>query len=688
MGLSWVQLEQGMGDSEMLPGLLRELHTLKGEAGLMGFARIASIVHALEELLRPQTQGASADSATGDLLLRGLDLISAAIEKLSDVEALEADSILTDLRVRGVQRRSSASPIAPVPQRPARERSVAVHAIDTIRVTSAKLERLRDLIGELMLTQSRMELSASEFRQAKETAQEYRHELASKNAPAERLFAMLLNAISGIEARLRDDSYRISDLVAELNDATRALRMVPIRTLFEQYPVAVRELARKLGREARLELVGDELEVDRSVLERLTDPLLHLLQNAVDHGVESAEERRRAGKSAEGRITVCATLVGHTLDIAVADDGAGIDVAAVRARAVELGILDAGKSQALSDEQILRTLFYARMSMRHEVTQISGRGVGLDVVQTCVEGLGGRVTVQSKLGSGTTFTLSVPVSLAMTSILLFTVGASRYAIPASTIVTLIDGSSQPHEDSITGPAIRYAGGLVPLVQLDELLGETVTGSSVATTDRSAVQRLIIVNTNGGLLAIAGTSRHLERAVVLKSMGKFFARNRLVNAAVPLEDGTLVFVLSVNELLGGVRGVRAATTTIKHKQHDRKSVLVVDDSPLVRDLLAEALRAHGLRVREASDGEDALTKLDEDPRIDLVVTDVDMPKLDGIGLLSRLRQRSGPRLPVVIVSMRGSDEDQRRALDAGADAYLVKTDLSHAGLWTMLSRFLE
>jgi CheY-like chemotaxis protein len=273
----------------------------------------------------------------------------------------------------------------------------------------------------------------------------------------------------------------------------------------------------------------------------------------------------------------------------------------------------------------------------------------------------------------------------MTSVVLFEVGTARYALPAAAVVTLADPAAHPVVSSISGLSVRYAGMLIPLIRLDELLGEQ--GNSAGRAEHGEQERLMIVSRGRELLALRGTYRHSEREVVLKSMGRFFARNRLISAVIPLADGSLALVLSVSELYVGPR-----TAPIKPAVADpnrRRTVLVVDDSPVVRDLLAEALRAHGLQVIEAGDGEDALQKMEICPPLDLIVTDIDMPKLDGIGLLRRLRRTDLPRrLPVVVVSMRGSMEDQKRALESGADAYLVKTDLSHAGLWTMLSRFLK
>lgn len=550
---------------------------------------------------------------------------------------------------------------------------------------------MRELVGELMLTRARLDLSASEFRRARKSALAYQEEIRGKDPEAGRLFGTLLQTITGIESRLRDDRHRMANLITELDGVVRELRMVPLSTLLASYPVAVHSLARELGREVRLEFEGDAVEVDRAVLDRLADPLLHLIRNAVDHGIEPPDARLRAGKRREGTIRLRAQLRGQGLEVEIRDDGAGIDVAAVRARAVELGFCDAATASTLSEEQVLRTLFQSGMSTRREVTQISGRGIGLDVVLRAVEKMGGTVTLRSVLGRETSLQLLVPLTSALASMILFEVGAGRYALPAASVVELAESAAYPEQSGIDGPAIRYGDMLVPLLSLTDLLDEPPGPPRPAVVDGGSSERLMLVRSGRGLVALSGSDQHVQREVVQKGVGRGFVHNRLITAAVPLEDGTLSLVLSPGELLASPRVTPnravASPTDAVTRARVAPTVLVVDDSPVVRDLLAESLRAHGVKVLEAGDGEEGLVRLSEAGEITLLVTDIDMPKLDGIGLVKRVRARPGRRLPVVIVSMRASAEEQRRAIEAGADAYMVKTDLSHAGLWTLLARFL-
>ena len=695
LNLGWIQIEQGQGDPGLSAQLQRELHTLKGEAGLLGFAAMAQVCHRLEDLLRSALAQDSVDPSTGDVVLRGLDLLAALVTSDSPSGA-DVDGVGSFLQVPlpDAVAQSGTTIAPPQPAKPA-ERATPFAVDTSVRVTAARLDRMRELVGELMLTRARLDLSAGEFRRTRQLAHEFQELLKALGPEASRMFARLLQAIAGIDLRLREDRYRVANLIAELDGVVRELRLVPLATLLRTYPLAVHTLARELGREVRLEFDGEAVEVDRAVLDRLADPLLHLIRNAVDHGIEPPDVRLRAGKRKEGTILLRARLNGRTLDVEVRDDGAGIDVAAVRARAVELGFYDEAAARALSEEQVLRTVFQTGLSTRRQVTQISGRGIGLDVVLRSIEGLGGSVGVRTVLGQMTSMQLSVPVASALASMVLFDVETGRYALPAASVVEIVDTVHYPTELGIDGPAIRYAGMLIPLLSLVQLLEETPRSAAQPSGEPGATQRLLVVRSGTGLLALSGSSRHIQREVVQKAAGKVFSHTRLITAAIPLEDGTLSLVLSPSELMTDASAHRARAVPAGAPQpgpplagRSGRTVLVVDDSPVVRDLLAEALRAHGVRVIEAGDGEEALARLDESPEITLLVSDIDMPKLDGIGLLQRVRaQDRRPRLPVVIVSMRGSAEDQRRAIDAGADAYMVKTDFTHSGLWTLLVRFL-
>jgi chemotaxis protein histidine kinase CheA len=706
LNLSWIRFEQG--EEPALREFLREIHTLKGEASLMGYVQIVAIAHAVEAQLRPLAAGGIPPPGDlGDRLLAALDLIGTALPLDAAATVPGLDALLADLApgiATAVAQESGAAAARELtasgevsPQRAlaiGREHPLAAataeasrprRLLEGIRVSADRLDRLRDVVGELLLTRARIETSAAEFGKLREATADQRQRAAAQSLQRARELAVLLEIISGIESRLREDGHRVGRIVSELDSTTRELRMVRISTLYEQYPRAVRQMARELGRDARLQLRGDDVEVDRAVLDRLADPLLHLLRNAIDHGIEPPEVRRQGGKPSTGTIRISATVRGRLLELEVGDDGGGIDVEQVRARAVELGIVSAQSARTLDDEQVLRTLFSAGMSTRTEVTEVSGRGIGLNVVLNDIEALGGTVHLSAERGRGTTFRLTAPITTARSSMLVFQVQSGRYAVTSSSVVAVVDLETCERVDSVDGPCIRHRGALVPVAAVDEILGETRDGGG---DGRST--RILIIHDGRDRLALTGSSRHVEEEVVLKPLGRVFEQQRLITAAAPLGDGSLALVLTVGELFQLARGAGTATARPRAagtKPRRGKTVLVVDDSPVVRDLIAEALRSHGLRVLEAGDGQEALARLAVHAEVQLIITDLDMPKLDGIGLVKQVRGRPGPRLPIIVVTMRGSDDDKRAAIAAGADSYLVKNDLSHGGLWQVVERVL-
>lgn len=555
----------------------------------------------------------------------------------------------------------------------------------SVRVNPKQLDKIRDIIGELLLTRTRLATSAAALhRERHGTAVQ---DLDEHGAGGE---AGRDDLLRDIESQLRDDVLRMSNLVSALDEVTRDLRLVPISTLFERYPVDVRAISRELGRQVQLVWRGEAVEADRDVLSALHDPLLHLVRNALDHGIEPPEVRARAGKSPTGILTLSASVVGDTLHVEVRDDGAGINVQRVKQLAIERGLIDAGTARVMTERQLLQCLFAPRLSTRKEVTSMSGRGVGLDVVLRTVRNLGGTVEITSKLGEGTTFHLSVPIRASITSVLLFRVGRGWYALPTSALVAIEELDDYPIANSIEGPALHYKEGLVPLISLEPVLGEPQYSSRGGR--RSA--RVIIARHGTLMLGLTGSHSHLQREAVLKPAHPVMREDKLIAAGLALEDGSIALVINPGEVFKAARGsalepVMDAPAQIRPAElaGRKRTVLVAEDSPIVRDLVVDALRVHGLSVIEAVDGVDALERLAEHPEIELLVTDVEMPRLDGLGLIKQMRARGGRRIPAVVVSTRGSDADKLAAVEVGADAYLVKSDFSREGLWALVARFL-
>jgi two-component system, chemotaxis family, sensor kinase CheA len=725
LNVTWVQLEQGMGDHDMSVGLQRELHTLKGEAFFLGFKPIADLAHVIEDLVAA-VAGVEKPLAPeiGDAVLAAFDLVITLSQRAPDAPAPELEAL--------VARLMQVSPLAPggtstpaAPRAPAAQlphahsdgdvdAAVAVeahgdHAGDggdaalpvptpgdtprklssySVRVNPKQLDQIRDIIGELLLTRTRLASSAAALHRQRQGQIE--QDAATELEPVSEAMSALArdDLLRDIEGQLRDDVLRMSNLVNALDEATRDLRMVSISVVFDRYPVAVRAMSRQLGRQVQLVCQGEAVEADRDVLEALDDPLLHLVRNALSHGIEPPEVRVRAGKPPTGTLTLGASVTGDTLHVEVKDDGAGIDVKAVKQKAIERGLIDPGTARTMTERQVLRCLFEPGMTTRSSIDHHSGRGVGLDVVQKTARNLGGAVEVHSELGVGTTFDLRVPIRASITTVLLFAVGQGRYAVPINTLVALEELEDYPTTTSIDGPALHYKGGLVPLVALEPLLGE----APLSSPDALRGQRVIIVRQGTQHIGLTGSHDHMQREAVLKPVGAMLRDDKLISAGLALEDGSVALVINPAELFKATRGevdedISVELTPRSAPVDVQRTVLVVEDSPIVRDLLVEALRAHGLTVLEAVDGQDALDKLGQHPEVNLLVTDVEMPRLDGLGLIKKMRARGGRRIPAVVVSTRGSDADKSAALKVGADAYLVKTDFTREGLWALVSRHL-
>jgi chemotaxis protein histidine kinase CheA len=684
LNLAWIDFETKGVDPA---GFLRESHTLKGEASLTGFVEVSRLVHLIEGFVKlARDRHERPDQRAGDLILRGLDLIGALLAHsepgtwpceaaafASEVQALLPPPEAGEDAISGASAPAAPSALSLHPAPPTARRE------GSVRIASEKIDRLRDVVSDMLLSHVRCRQLVRELHHIRDMAADALAS-SSDSTPA-RPWALVVDGLAGIESRLREESHGLSRVMAELDRATRELRMTPLGTLLERFPLPLRALARSLSREVRLDIEGEQVEVDKALLEMLEEPLLHLLRNAVDHGIEDPETRKRLGKPAEATVRVVASVAGQRLHLRVSDDGAGIDVTVVRRRAVEINLLDAAQADSAPDAQIMRTVFAAGFSTRRQVTELSGRGIGLNVVLDVVEGLGGTVEVTTQVGQGTTFDIYVPITVAISRALLFRVGMGSYGLPTSSVRTLVEARSVPTLEGPDGPAIRYNNLLLPLLDLGEALDETRgTGGNT---------RIIIAQSGADLVALQGSSDHLEREVVLKPMVKFFERQPLVTSAVTLEDGTLAVVLKATELVLLARSqqakARAAAAEPPGPSGSDCLALVVDDSPLVRDIVAEALRAHGLRVLVASDGEEALAVLAAEPGVDVVLTDMDMPRLDGLGLLRAIRSRAqGGDVPVVAISMRGNETEKKSAFEAGAQAYIDKSDFNQALLWRTVS----
>jgi two-component system sensor histidine kinase and response regulator WspE len=467
-----------------------------------------------------------------------------------------------------------------------------------------------------------------------------------------------------------------------LQGEVQSLRMVPLSVLFESYPRMVRELSKDLGKDVELTIEGENEQVDRSVLEVLSEPLLHLVRNAVDHGLETPDERAAAQKAPKGRLVLLAQREGDRLALSVQDDGKGMSAAALRAVAVKKGLLDQATADGLSDLAALDLVFLPGFSSKDTVSDVSGRGVGLDVVRQKLLGVGGEVTIETGLGRGSAFRLKVPISLALAPVLFVQVGDERVCLPASGVARAVHLEAGSLREVAGKAAVVLGDEVLPLGRLAPLLG---LGPE---TPPKEGELALVLHGRGQTAAVLVDRVLEERVQAILPVRMILSSLPHLSGATQMADGALALVLSAAHLVGAVQGrERRLDAMLGASAERKKRLMVVDDSPLTRELLVSLLESAGYFILQAADGAEALERLSTEP-VDCVVTDLEMPRVDGLELTRRVKAHPTLRsLPVVIVTTRGSDADRRRGMEAGADGYVAKGDLVRKDLADVLTRLL-
>ena len=558
-----------------------------------------------------------------------------------------------------------------------------------VRVSAESLTRLVGLAGEALVETRQMRPFVDAMLQFRSTQVDLCDALAALD---ERLeggeagLAAATAAVAGIRQRadaalaslsrqvedFESFARRNEDLSNRLHHEVIASRMRPLADGIRGFPRLVRDLARTLGKEIRFEVVGDQTGVDRDILDKLEAPLSHLIRNAIDHGLETPEQRRAAGKPPGGTIRLEARHRAGMLHITLTDDGRGIDVERLRARAVDRGLVAQAVADQLGELELLEFLFLPGFSTKENVTEISGRGVGLDVVQSMVKAVGGNVRVTTRPGRQTVFTLQLPITMSVIRALLVEIAAEPYAFP----LPRIDHILHVPQDAIrTVEGRQYfdrdgtAIGLVMATQVLELTGPPPADPMpvVVISDRGQQFGMIVDDFLG------------ERDLEVRPLDPRLGKVADINSASLLENGEPVLIVDVEDLvrsidnmLAGRRLSRVEFEQLAEETRPRKRILVVDDSITVRELERQLLQSRGYAVDVAVDGMDGWNAIRGTP-YDLIVTDVDMPRMDGIGLVSLVKADAARReIPVVIVSYKDREEDRLRGLDAGANRYLTKS----------------
>jgi two-component system, chemotaxis family, sensor kinase CheA len=502
--------------------------------------------------------------------------------------------------------------------------------------------------------------------------------------------------IKGMEARLKNinvmaenDSRQAASMVNDLLDDMKNVLMLPSSTLLEIFPRLVRDLARDQVKKIKLTIEGENTEIDRRILEDMKDPLIHLVRNSIDHGIEKPSYRTRVGKTEEGSLVISISQVGaKKVEIIVADDGAGIDIQKVKQAALMKSLVTEQELKILDPKETTSLIFRSEISTSPIITDLSGRGLGLAIVREKVEKLGGMVTVESNLGIGTVFRIQLPVTLATFRGTLVQVGNELFVVPTSNVIRV----ARVRRDSIgtveNRDTITMNGRILPLVRLADILD--IQTDPMADKGSEFVT-VLILGASDQKIAFSVNAILNEQEVLVKSLGRQLSRVRNVSAGTVLGSGQVALILNVSDLLRSamlISGTGLVTHMEKPEDAERcKSILVVEDSITSRMLLKNILESAGFEVQTAVDGIDAWSIL-ETANFDLVVSDVEMPRMDGFELTAKIRsQENLKNLPVVIVTSLESREDRERGIDVGANAYIVKSGFEQNNLLSVVKRLV-
>jgi two-component system chemotaxis sensor kinase CheA len=480
-----------------------------------------------------------------------------------------------------------------------------------------------------------------------------------------------------------DDRVRLNLITEELRQNVIELTMLPVASVFDSFPRAVRDLARTFGKEIELTIRGRETEVDKRIIEQISEPLIHLIRNAVDHGIEAPAARVRLGKRPAGQLTLSTEQQGNRILITLKDDGRGIDLQVIRRVAIERGLASAADIDRWTPEQLLDVIFQPGFSTRSSATDVSGRGVGMEIVKSVVERLGGSVRVQSDLDRGTSMTLNLPLSLALLRVVLLEAGEELFALPTAAVRRILQVGSSNIGRLQQGLVVDVDGESIPLTLLSAMLQVPASGNAPR-------QTVVVAEGSDGRFGMLVEAVHEEQELVFKELRGPLRSQKTFTGAALLGNGDIVPILDVNalfDLASRAPLTDAAPVSARREAPRIARVLVVDDSLVAGELQKNILLAAGYESEIASDGVEALECLHRKDW-DLVVADVDMPRMSGFELTERVRADEHLRdIPVIIVTSRDTVDDRRRGFEAGADAYVLKREFDQGQLLDTVRRLI-
>ena len=727
--------EKDAPNLELLKEIMREVHTLKGTATMMGFGDIVTLAHKVEDIfVKIKDSGLQPTKRLYDVVFQALDMLANMVElKLKDaketvdVEKMcgQLEAVLSDAGLRGrkelLQREVDkvvsdmaeskvvetelppTSPIETEGKVAVSEAKIAQEGRKTIRIGLDKVDALYNHLVALIMAQMgvhqrfedliKLNHCAKQLREIKteldanlglqESDNKKLHEVITKFNKTEHA---LLEEISKYSAAYESDIVKLDAITEGIRQQIMSMRMQPISTVFDLAARLVRDLSRQFNKEVDLVVSGANVELDNNIIEMLKGPLVHLLRNSVDHGIEEPSLRASLGKKKTGTIALNAKQDGGNVLITIKDDGKGIDKELVKEMAVRKGLLSIEDAQGLSDKEIYGLIMRPGFSTCKIVTDTSGRGIGMDVVKTVVDRLNGSLIIESIEGQGTVFILKVPATIALINVLLIRVGDMTLAIPSTSVEHIAYVFWKDIKTLEGRSSIFIEGQTIPLVRIGNIfMLKRQEGK------REEKGPIILLRSAEEKIGFIVTEVLYEKEIVFREFRGYLKKPRYFSGVTTLGTGEVILILNMQELTNIKESAEAlpideARITVK-PEVKKNVILIAEDSMITAELERNILINAGYEVDVATDGIEAMEKL-HSKKYDLLVTDIDMPRMDGFELT--LKVRADKRLkdtPVIIVTYKEKIEDKRQGIEVGADAYILKKEFDQSSLLNTIKRLI-
>jgi chemotaxis protein histidine kinase CheA/ActR/RegA family two-component response regulator len=712
-------IKNGISVEDDLATLLRSLHTLKGTSRMLEFKRIEELSHSLESVfvaIREQRIGFSENALK--LILSSLDIlnygfgvlqntkddnfeINEYVKNLSLLAANEEYSLpitdkYTSIKKQSADKESvlpqSAETERPLSEKEGADKTQAVEKrketkTETIRIPIEKIDEIIKSISSLRtleIAAKNLSQNGAEIVNLMKDFSKSINEYKKHNPVQAANFRKLERLGERLNSSLKNYVIDAENSIGTAYDRVISLRTLPISTIFDSYPRYVYHLSQELGKKVRLTIEGKENEIDKNIIETISEVFIHIVRNALDHGIETPQERLAAGKNETGKLSIICCRESGSMKIIISDDGRGIDLEKIRQKAVRSGFVAEAAAANLTKEDLINFIFQSGFSTSGKVSSVSGRGVGMDVVRECIETLKGSIIVDTIQGEGSKFTITVPLSIAALMGFPIECDGMKFIIPANFVEAILLLNRDEIITVVDKPEIKYNDRIIKLYYLNQIL--QIKKDVVNASD---IIFVVIVRSYEDVAAIAVNNIDSMRAVILKTMPAFMENMSIFSGIVLNEDYEMVSVLHIPTVIKMAKRIKI----LDFKKHAiefeklKKSILVVDDSLPIREIESEILLSEGYVVDTAADGAQAL-KAAKTKHYDLICTDLNLPVMDGFMFIEKIKKNEDlSKIPIIVISSKDNEEEQNRAYQLGASRYIVKNSFNNHNLLEAVSSLI-